>query len=525
MAIRRLYVYIVSTVSLAMVLGGLGSLGSALIDLVFGGLVLGAGFRESVATAAAVTLIGTPVWAAHWNSAQRTALRDAAERASALRRLYLYAASAALAVASGLMGSQLLERLLRPLTEGSRVEPAGMGIAAWHLLLVAATLIYHVNVADRDRAAVGERGGSATLRRWYVYGVQFVALVTALFGVRELLYGLVAAPGSLAAFGGVSSELARTLAWTTIWALHVGLAERPPIAAEDRRSTLRAVQGFMLLALAVGFVLVDASRVLYFLLARALGVAAPGGVASFGLAVLARPLSTVVIFGSVWAFTRHRLRADAQDAEAPRQAGVRRFYAHLVALAALAAVAAGATGLLWALTDWALAAPGPTETWRDQISLSVTLVAVGLPVWLLHWRASPLLAARLALSRRLYLFTTFALSVLALLAGGAILVSVLLNGLLAGELALIPTRASRPLSAVLVAAAIGGYHWRMLRGETEERVSVEEAAAPAAETAAGQVLVFEVMGATEPQIREALAQLPSGASYRFRAEDAGLSSE
>jgi hypothetical protein len=48
-AIRRLYLFIVAAASLGMLLWGVSTLGGALIDLGFAGLVLGPGFRESFA--------------------------------------------------------------------------------------------------------------------------------------------------------------------------------------------------------------------------------------------------------------------------------------------------------------------------------------------------------------------------------------------------------------------------------------------------------------------------------------------
>jgi hypothetical protein len=57
----------------------------------------------------------------------------------------------------------------------------------------------------------------------------------------------------------------------------------------------------------------------------------------------------------------------------------------------------GVTGLLWMLGDAITHAPDTVGAmwWRDRLSLFTTLPIVGLPVWLLHWRARPRLAVDL----------------------------------------------------------------------------------------------------------------------------------
>src|SRR5439155_1015236 len=206
----------------------------------------------------------------------------------------------------------------------------------WAVLLLAAFWLYHFWTAAADRRSVGEAGVSATLRRWYAYGLLFLGLAFLLFGARNLLQqiwvllvdrGQVIAPGGL-----VPTALATMLAGLLIWGFHSQWTARPPIVEDDRGSTLRAVQRFL-------------------------------------------------------------------------------------ALTGMATLAIGAAGLLWTLSDQLLNSllNHPASEWRDRISLFVTLVVVGLPMWLTHWRQSPEPAERYTLSRRLYLYATLLGSVLAVL--------------------------------------------------------------------------------------------------------------
>src|SRR6202011_6364803 len=143
--------------------------------------------------------------------------------------------------------------------------------------------------------------------------------------------------------------------------------------------------------------------------------------------------------------------------------------------------------------------------WRDMTSLFVTLAVVGAPMWLTHWRPSPDAAERYTLSRRLYLYAALLVSVLAVLISGAIFVYRLL------ALVLGTTDASggapvidmgRAASVILVAAAIGLYHWRALRSDSAARPVV------ILQPLAGAEIEVAITGATEQQIRRALADLP-----------------
>src|SRR5436189_2381966 len=98
-AVRRVYLVIVLGVSLGMLIGGLMGLGDTLISSLLAGQPFGAGVRTPFAVATAAALIGLIGWTLHWRWAQRLAAADSSERASTLRRLFLYATLAVLAIA------------------------------------------------------------------------------------------------------------------------------------------------------------------------------------------------------------------------------------------------------------------------------------------------------------------------------------------------------------------------------------------------------------------------------------------
>ncbi len=520
---RRLYIYIVAAASFAMVLIGLINVGSTTINQLLNATPPYSNVRDAYAGFGAVILVGLPVWGIHWWLAQRFAARNADERASAIRRLYLYVVLAATGIALAVYLRRLIEDAAGVML-GSSSDGASITRALWAVLVLAAFWIYHFRTARIDRSLVGESGVSATLRRWYAYGLLFLGLAFLLFGARNLLQqiwvllvdsGQVIAPGGL-----VPTALATMLTGLLIWGFHSHWTARPPIAEDDQRSTLRAVQRFLALTGCVALALFGASQLLYYILARLLGIEHPGGVSTNVLIALASPVATVIVFGLAWLGIERQLAADAGAAEATRQAGVRHLYTHLVAFLALVTLAIGAAGLLWTLSDQLLGHGG--GDWRDRISLFVTLVAVGVPMWLTRWHQSPEAAERYTLSRRLYLYATLLGSVLGVLISGAIFVYRLLALLLgtsdaAGGAPVIDM--GRAMSVILVAAAIGLYHWRVLRADSAARPAIAPVSAvpsPVGGGGQGGGMVVTITGATEQQIRQSLSKLPDGATYTIQ---------
>jgi hypothetical protein len=523
---RRLYIYIVAAASFGMVLIGLINLGTTALNQLLNATPPYSNVRDAYAGFGAVILVGLPVWGIHWWLAQRFAARNAEERASAIRRLYLYVVLAATGIALAIYLRRLIEDAVG-FVLGTSSEGASITRALWAVLVVTAFWLYHFRTAAADRNKVGESGVAATIRRWYAYGLILLGLAFLLFGARNLLQqiwvllvdrGQVIAPGGL-----VPTALATMLTGLVIWGFHSQWTSRAPIAEDDQRSTLRAVQRFLALTGCVALALFGASQLLYYGLARILGIEHPGGVTTSIVVAVASPAATVIVFGLAWLWIQRQLAADAGTTEATRQAGVRHLYTHLVAFLALATLAIGAAGLLWTLSDQILNSllHHPTSEWRDRISLFITLIVVGAPMWFTHWRQSPELAERYTLSRRLYLYATLLGSVLAVLISGAIFVYRLL------ALALGTSDAAsgapvidmgRALSVVLVAAAIGLYHWRVLRSDAAARPAPSPAAIPSPLAGQGQRggMVVTITGATEQQVRQALSKLPDGTNYTIQ---------
>ena len=494
MTLRRLYLYLVSAAALATLATGLSALGSTVLLFYFNDPSAESN-RLALAIWSATTLVALPVWGIHFLLARRFAHRDPEERASALRRLYLYWACLVMSLGAAFTLNVAIAGLLRPLVDCNTAPyakpvacPDYTGIvttaqAGWVALVFVAFWALHYRIARRDRAVVGEQGRSASLRRWYMYTALLVGFLMMLSGASSVLelswLRIVNSPLGANQFRFIGDSAGVALAGVALWGLHALIIARRHIE-DDRKSTLRAVEGFIALAVCIVVALIGAAQILYYALARSLGVVNPGNVTGEIPALLAQPASLLLVYGVAWFLIRRRLARDTGSHEVDRQAGARRLYTNLAALVSMAVLATGAAGVLWALAEQVEAPLIGVHAgdWKDPISRWVTLLLVGSAVWVAHWRHAPWPGDRQSLSRRLYVWATLLASVLAALGAGIALVYVLLRQFFSATPQLNSTDNldfAHYLAIVVVAIAVGVYHWRVLRADAKSRPARHEA--------------------------------------------------
>ncbi|MHB8588840.1 MAG: DUF5671 domain-containing protein [Candidatus Dormibacteraceae bacterium] len=554
MILRRLYLYLVSAAGLGLLATGLALLGTTVLLFPFNDPSAQAS-RTQLAGFTAMTLVALPVWAVHFWFARRYAMRDPYERASAIRRLYFYWACLGGAIGAMVALAITAADLLRPLidtctgiTITSNCSASQNWLptsqAGWVALVFLVIWAFHFRIAARDRATVGETGASATLRRWYMYAVLLVGLLVMLSGASSLIEiaWLRAVHSSLGDSVYMGDAAGLLIAGLLVWGFHARTVAQNNVS-DDRHSTLRALQGFVVVAVSITIAVVGASQILYYALARALGVNNPGGTGNDILGALAAPASHLAVYGAAWFFVRRRLARDARAQEDDRQAGIRRLYTNLAALVSLGAWSIGAGGLLWTLAEQ-VEAPiiGVTAgDWRNSVSLWLTLLIVGAVVWLAHWRQASWAADRQSLPRRLYVWAALLASVLVILGAGVGMLAAVLRQVFSAH----PTLGDSAnldfghyLAVILVSAGVGLYHWRVLRADSAARpakVVAEPAPITAPLAAAVPVVIpatevadphthrylLSVTGATADDVHQALASLPPQAAYKLTPAEQG----
>ena len=541
MILRRLYLYVVSAAALVLLATGLIFVGGTLLLFVLNDPTAESS-RGMLAVFTAMTVVALPVWAVHFWFARRFALRDPFERASALRRLYMYWACFVTSVVAMYALAFLLAQLLQPALDNQPLNSLTAAQLGWATIVLAAIFAFHLWTASTDRAAAGEESASSTLRRWYMYAALLIGLLTMLAGTAMLLQlgwtKLVV--GSIDRYTYMSASAGAALAGALLWGFHARTIAVNH-TAEDRHSTLRAIEGFIAVAVSIVTALFGASQILYYILARLLGVTNPGGAGDNVLAAAAGPGSFLLVYGVAWFLIQRRIARDAGTQEADRQAGVRRLYTNLAALVSLAVWAIGAGGLLWTLAEQ-LESPiigVPAHGWKDPVSLFITLLVVGAAVWIAHWRQAPWAADRQSLSRKLYVWAALLGSILVVLGSGVAMINALLQQVFSAHPSLKDPNNldfGHYLAVILVAAGIGIYHWRVLRADAAARPAraavaapapvvapvkretspvIEAAPEPEAITPNGRRYTLVVTDATDDDVHQALAALPPQASYKL----------
>src|SRR5207245_14510 len=216
-----------------------------------------------------------------------------------VRRTYLYllafAGLAMLSIALANLAQVLIDVALQsPVVRADRYVRDTISLNAAAALVGLPAWFFHWRIADRDRAAVGETGGSATLRRWYLYGLALVGLVTLLAGAQgmiETLWRMATQPPQ-SALAGLAVGTANTLVGLAVWLTHwVLLPARLTESArrDDGVAVLRSVYLFLALAVGVLGTLGGFSQLLYYAVGRLLGVDHPGGVGGDLLQAAAGP--------------------------------------------------------------------------------------------------------------------------------------------------------------------------------------------------------------------------------------------
>jgi uncharacterized protein DUF5671 len=491
--IRRLYFYLVLYASLSMLLVGIATLLRVLLERtldvtstgLFGFFMGRAQIQEQTALGIALVLVGTPVWLLHWRTVQGWlgAPGGATDRASGLRRLYLYGALLTTGLAFYSSARDLFEAVLgfsAPLPTTSANVTGTLPFA----LTAGIFWLFHWRVTNRDRAVVSEDGASATLRRWYLYGMLVAGVVPLMINVAALgqrIWEAFAAPEGLptslaqGAFAGtLASSGATVLVALGVWLGHQAWSQTMvsvPLwhGESERNSVLRKVYLYGMVLVTVAWALFNASEILRFVIANALDVAPTSIGGTPVIVALGAPLMNAVVFSVFWGFYWSAVsREAASQSEVGRQTAVRRLYFYLVSAIALAFVGWSAASLLRLGVDALLPAmavdPGAA---RGELARSASWLLVGLPVWLWHWsRSQALTGGSLGLqetrstTRRWYLYiVAFAGVAVLLFSGARVVYEIVLIGLGRSADAALIANLGHAASDALVAGIVLWYHW------------------------------------------------------------------
>lgn len=537
---RRLYLYLISYISLGMLLFGGANLLKLLLErwLTAKDWYIGYNdsFRQEFSLWGAVLIVGTVVWVIHWVMAQKSVVPSrpgaAQERSSVLRKLMIYAVLLVSIWQIVFAVDGLLHSILMNLPDLGSIAVRNSFSSSFPVALVFGVVwFYYWWIRTTDNRLQPEQKGGATVRRWYFYIVCYGTLSLLIYHSAELLYNvwLVVTGTYLASVDThwIPGPIADNLAWVLValpaWLWHWLQTQRLTASSEDEQhSILRKLYLYLAITQTVAVTLVSLAFFLYHMLRFAMGSSFVNDAGGSLLTAASLPFCNALVYGVFWAFYSQILKWDTAliAQEPPLQANLRRLYYHLVALVSLIVLSIGLARLVRILLDLWLGGDTTVfsrEGWSNEISLFTTLILAGGTVWYFSW--APLqkkalgqdgAAERKAIFRRIYLYLVIFLSVVTLLGSTAWLIYqifLIVGKPITGELI---SEMSWALGATATATLMLVYHLRIMLGDLKANAPVV-ASAPSSQS---QTVLLFVAGTNPVTVTERLAgikdKLPPG---------------
>lgn len=484
MNIRRVYVYVVTAVTL-------NAVAWALIALLRNILTPGLHREQSVvvyskevmALQLAIIIIGLPIYLVHWLWAERLAQRDEEERQATLRGLYLYVMLTAFLTPFIANAYSFVQAALRLILGVERAIPTWRSelpskdtllFTLIAMLVLALLGGYHMWVIRTNRRTISDTATQDTIHRLYIYLFSFVGLVMTSVGVGNMLRWLLFRVGETAAVStneqSLIIALTELLVGIPVWLVFWWQAERMFNQGDnvEQASALRKFYLYLVIFLAALGTVGSLTTLLAGLFRRLLSLESQGDVRNV--------LSVLITTAVIWAYHFVVLRQDTKAMpEGQPQAGVRRLYWYLIAGIGLMALLVGIGG---DISVFIRSLFGQDELFMKNFLLeqlawfTATLIA-GLALWLIPWRniqaecagSEPEAAqARQSWARKIYLYFYLLLATLTFLGAGVYILSQLVLLVIGGRTSrTLASDMAHAIAFTLMAIAVWSYHLTLIR--------------------------------------------------------------
>lgn len=510
--IRRLYFYLVSAISIEVVLWGIIGLLRSILnteDIT--------NSASNLASALALIFVGVPIFLIHWAWAQSVSMRDPEEGSASLRAIFLYGIllGTLIPVVQNLLA--LINRTFLSTANLSVYRAVVGGSQTWldNLLAILVNLLvaaYFWNVLRTSWKQLNEPENFAEIRRLYRFIWVLYGLLMATYGAQQAIAYAFSFPtrvlgeiGRETAVNAIALMVIGAPIWYYAWRLlQDGLAD-----SDERESYLRLGVLYLLTLGGVIVFLVSGGNFIYLILLQLLG---DGQAVLEFVRQLGGALSVVIPFGVIWAYYGKWLNQQfAFDENPTRRAGKHRLYHYILSFLGLAATVTGLLTLFSVLIDLLLGEVYLSEAGlREPLSGALATLAVGLPVWLTTWRHMQVQAladtdlgdhARRSVVRKAYLYLVLFAAVIGGMVSAGTLVFDMINQALGGGSVDFWVGILNELTALVVFLILLVYHLLALRsdGSTRANVLVEK-------QSKYQVVVLDPDGRFGNSVKESFAK-------------------
>ena len=434
--IRRLYLYLIAFISLVGGLTAARDLINTLAQLWLASDTLldvnPTGFaRDAIARQGGFLIVSAPVFLVHWRFIRRLAAQPG-ESSVALRKLFMYGvlaftgAFSVRAVYLIIEGSlEILLALETPLLD-SVAQPGRWQAQFFHTGIHLALFLAFARLLRTDGDLGIEVGWAGSWRRLFQLLAGLLGLGLLITGAADALNIVLRVllesfgESSLATVGvgwwerGMAGSLTAVLVGGLLWRLNnlywdSLLATQPP----EGRMALRRLYLYVATVLAAAVTLVPVALLIKLGVLFLMGAV---NTAQINIDDLTTPLGLLPVGALAWRWHWMQVSAEAQRyGDTHESEFVRRLYYYAVAATGLVLLWIGLVDLLRALLDFAVIGADSVEKGfrASQLSTGLSLIAVGAPVWSLHWRTTQRAAVqdnetgraeRASWPRRLYLY-------------------------------------------------------------------------------------------------------------------------
>ena len=544
LTLKRLYLYSVLGITLAVMLIGLNDVVRIAFDVIGDAIAsrtyVSDDLRSELSWALALLIVSVPLFIVHVGLVRRTLTgappEVAAERACATRATYFFLVLLATGLTAVMHAIELGDSVVGVVLFGERAW--GLAGSAAGVVVLGGAWLAHLWARRADLRGAVRQTAPDWLTRAYLYGALFLAAIVTCVGVGNLLTVLARLLLDLRPAWQYANWWHDELSWSlpltvvagSVWLLHwvlsLRLVHAPSPMGEAHRTSRTRAGYFQALAL------VSAATVLAFV-AMGLRSAFAGLLDTWQPADGSRlvedvggPLLLAVPFAIACWWHLRRAVAEARAFGSPALERATRRAGRLgLALVGLAGLAIGVAWELQALLD-AIGSAGRATVFSTgaiaEVSTSALATAlVGLSLWAPLWaglqrqRARATVEVATATSRRAYLLLVCGVATVALMLALAFVIYQATRLLLGTELI---DDSSWALAVLVVAAVVLAYHLYCLRGDMLVARTVEPSTSSVEPARSSETLeITAPAGADLEAFNEALRnELPAGFELRIR---------
>jgi hypothetical protein len=407
--IRRIYFYLLTFIGLQLIVWGLFTLLSGIwssADYI--------GLKDVLPTGLSLVLIGLPVFMIHFRVIQNDAASDPEEDNSLVRAIFLYLTQATALGAIAVGSINMIDHLISVLAPQTDFELSTL-LDQISIILLNALVWYLLSrylIPDEDYYQKNEN--HRITRRVYRYTWLVIAIAITAISIQGQLSTMFRYTATNWLFNSVnlsSLDISLILVWTCIWAWTWNMFLNAYHNKEESQSSIRHILNLIITIISMAVWIISVGYLLYGLLDRLFESEKLflQFFKSFNI-----ELSVFIPFFFLWLYFKRQLSISLEVLQNEKlERLINRIHANILSLAGNIITLIGT----WAVLSWMIDKLfGITPSYGgifDQLSRGITLLVVGLPLWILNWRklqaetnlqGTKGFIARKATLRRVYLY-------------------------------------------------------------------------------------------------------------------------